>query len=138
MKRTDHAARNETHKSSPPRVDPARGERHEREKEGTVGEDIARHEVSLLFVIKIPRLKGSRGRRERGKRERERERKRPSLLAGIGQKGVARLEKHEISIKETSLVMRRSGFIGSRFTPWRQNVCVCSCSLRAHRPARAC
>lgn len=73
MKRTDHAARNETHKSSPPRVDPARGERHEREKEGTVGEDIARHEVSLLFVIKIPRLKGSRGRRERGKRERERE-----------------------------------------------------------------
>lgn len=75
MKRTDHAARNETHKSSPPRVDLARGERHEREKEGTVGEDIARHEVSLLFVIKIPRLKGSRGRRERGKREREREKK---------------------------------------------------------------
>lgn len=71
--KTDHAARNETHKSSPPRGS-REGQREkdtrETEKEGAVGEDIARHEVSLLrtFVIKIPRLKGWReGRREEEK-----------------------------------------------------------------------
>lgn len=71
--KTDHAARNETHKSSPPRGS-REGQREkdtrETEKEGTVGEDIACHEVSLLrtFVIKIPRLKGWREGGERKKK----------------------------------------------------------------------
>lgn len=132
--KTDHAARNETHKSSPPRGS-REGQREkdtrETEKEGRRRYRSPRGVSPSDFRNKNPSVEGMERGAERG-------RKRPSVLAGIGQKGVARLEKHEISIKETSLVMRQSGFIGSRFTPWRQNVCVCSCSLRALRPARAC
>lgn len=70
MKRTDHAARNETHKSSPPRVDLARGER-----EGRNGWRRYRSPRGVSpFRNKNPSVEGIE-RAERKGEEREREKK---------------------------------------------------------------